>query len=182
MKNSLKIVVPINERPRCAIDGCDRPGQHTGNYLSNGYPIFRKYCNPHHIERGERFNELKANTDRRSAPKCGAVGCNKKTSLSGTDINGQPLYTTYCPDHLNLSTAYLGFRKDYCENIDGRLGHVCTTTITRMALLQVDHIDGNPQNNDPSNLQTLCACCHIEKTLTNKDYLSPGRKSLGIKA
>jgi hypothetical protein len=46
------------------------------------------------------------------------------------------------------------------------------------AMLQVDHIDGNPSNNDIYNLQTLCACCHVYKTIINKDYQSPGRKSL----
>ncbi|OYW72998.1 MAG: hypothetical protein B7Z37_23290, partial [Verrucomicrobia bacterium 12-59-8] len=30
--------------------------------------------------------------------------------------------------------------------------------------LEVDHIDGNHKNNDPSNLWTLCANCHREKT------------------
>ena len=40
------------------------------------------------------------------------------------------------------------FREEYCENIDGRLGHVCTTTIVIDGQLQVDHIDGNPGNND----------------------------------
>ena len=172
----------VIERPKCEIDGCTRNAQWVGKYRSDGSRIYRKYCVTHHRERGEKFNELKAKTNRRSAPVCNAVGCQKKTTLCGTDINSNPLYTTYCPDHLNLSTAYLAFRKTYCENIDGRLGHVCTTTITMPAMLQVDHIDGNPQNNLTSNLQTLCACCHIHKTITNKDYLSPGRKSLGIRA
>lgn len=29
---------------------------------------------------------------------------------------------------------------------------------------EVDHIDGDPHNNDPSNLQTLCRSCHSRKT------------------
>ena len=35
--------------------------------------------------------------------------------------------------------------------------------------LDVDHKDGNPNNNDPANLQTLCANCHRLKTLVNRD-------------
>lgn len=35
--------------------------------------------------------------------------------------------------------------------------------------LDVDHKDGNHQNNDPINLQTLCANCHRLKTKLNKD-------------
>jgi 5-methylcytosine-specific restriction endonuclease McrA len=37
--------------------------------------------------------------------------------------------------------------------------------------LDVDHIDGNRNNNDLANLQTLCANCHRLKTKLNKDYL-----------
>jgi hypothetical protein len=36
--------------------------------------------------------------------------------------------------------------------------------------LDVDHIDGNNSNNDPSNYQTLCANCHRLKTQQNKDW------------
>jgi 5-methylcytosine-specific restriction protein A len=28
----------------------------------------------------------------------------------------------------------------------------------------VDHIDGDPNNNEPVNLRTLCVCCHSRKT------------------
>jgi len=36
--------------------------------------------------------------------------------------------------------------------------------------LCVDHIDGDKNNNDPSNYQTLCHNCHSLKTHTNNDY------------
>ena len=32
----------------------------------------------------------------------------------------------------------------------------------RHAPLEVHHADGNPANNDPGNLTTLCRRCHIE--------------------
>lgn len=35
--------------------------------------------------------------------------------------------------------------------------------------LDVDHIDGNHNNNSTDNLQTLCANCHRLKTKRNKD-------------
>jgi hypothetical protein len=84
---------------------------------------------------------------------------------------------------LNAKHPYRRYRKDYCENIDGRLGFQCTTTITWDGMLDVDHIDGHYKNNDPLNLQTLCKCCHAYKTNLYKDYSTPGRsalKSLGI--
>lgn len=47
-KPVLKIVVPMNERPRCITDGCNNPGDHTGNYRVDGTPLFRKNCKEHH--------------------------------------------------------------------------------------------------------------------------------------
>lgn len=35
--------------------------------------------------------------------------------------------------------------------------------------LDVDHIDGNHQNDDPNNWQTLCANCHRLKTRRNRE-------------
>lgn len=63
-------------------------------------------------------------------------------------------------------------KKDYCENIDGRLGFKCTTTILGPYQLQLDHIDGDRYNNDPNNHQTLCACCHAYKTHIEQDHLT----------
>ena len=89
-------------------------------------------------------------------------------------------YSNYV-DYMNSKHPYRKYRKDYCENIDGRFEFTCTTTIVMLAQLDVDHIDGNARNNKPENLQTLCKCCHTYKTLTEKDYSTPGRKTLGIK-
>ena len=71
------------------------------------------------------------------------------------------------------------YRKDYCENVDGRLGHVCTTTIVDAdCQIDVDHIDGNPHNNVEDNFQSLCKSCHAYKTKINKDHLSPGKMNI----
>jgi hypothetical protein len=35
--------------------------------------------------------------------------------------------------------------------------------------LDVDHVDGDRNNNDIQNLQTLCANCHRLKTVLNRD-------------
>lgn len=53
-------------------------------------------------------------------------------------------------------------RKDYCEQCGFVAAHPCQ--------LDVDHIDGNAANNDPSNLQTLCANCHRLKTQLERDW------------
>ena len=68
----------------CEVPGCNRVGQHMGNYRKDGSVIRRKHCSKHH---------------------------GIKYGLNGWD--------------------YKQHRKNYCENIDGRLGFKCTTTITR---------------------------------------------------
>lgn len=101
-------------------------------------------------------------------PICNA--CHKKQLAAKHGLTVAELENTWHP--------YRKHRKDYCENTDGRLGYVCESVIRISAQLEVDHIDGNPKNNDPDNLQTLCSLCHKFKTLMHKDYSTPGRKKL----
>jgi hypothetical protein len=87
-------------------------------------------------------------------------------------------------DHTNFTRKY---KKNYCEYHDDACFEVSYKTyvknnsklsITREkyresgiwdAQLQVDHIDGNRDNNDISNLMTTCGNGHAEKTLLNGD-------------
>jgi len=64
----------------------------------------------------------------------------------------------------NLSKHLKKFKKSSCE--------VCGFVAAHTCQLDVDHIDGNHRNNEPNNLQTLCANCHRLKTFTNKDWES----------
>jgi 5-methylcytosine-specific restriction endonuclease McrA len=45
----------------------------------------------------------------------------------------------------------------------------CGFIPVHISQLDVDHIDGDRWNNDPSNLQTLCANCHRLKTHLSGD-------------
>lgn len=177
-KNKDKIVVPHNKRPICKTTGCKNKTQHLGTYKANGYPNFRKYCVPCHNERRDHFQKQAESVDRRSLPKCEIPTCKKKVEVFGSDHKGVLKYTVFCKDHVGSINTYLIFRKNYCENIDERLGFKCTTTIFWQGMLDVDHIDGNSDNNDPKNLQTLCKCCHAYKTNKYGDYKTPGRKKL----
>lgn len=47
---------------------------------------------------------------------------------------------------------HLTFRKDVCERCGFSPEHICQ--------LDVHHLDHDHENNDPANLQTLCANCH----------------------
>lgn len=53
-------------------------------------------------------------------------------------------------------------KKTCCAECGFLPGHPCQ--------LDIDHIDGNSKNNDPGNLQVLCANCHRLKTYMNKDW------------
>lgn len=132
-------------------------------------------------------------------PQCQVQGCNNNAMIVNT-INGRSIFRRrvdtghVCSFHHRALTAaskgqtatewtnswhpYRQHRKDYCENQDGRLGYTCTTTIIWDGMLDVDHINGDPTDNRPENLQTLCKCCHAYKTNKEGDYKTPGRKAL----
>jgi hypothetical protein len=140
----------------------------------------------------------------KNASLCSVEGCENHRATAGTQPNGNTIYRRVCREHhykirdvqkeelainegyanaterRNALHPYRWALKTYCENVDSRLGFRCTTTIMLSSQLEVDHIDGNPSNNEGENLQTLCGCCHTYKTLTEKDYLTPGRKALGL--
>lgn len=68
-----------------------------------------------------------------------------------------------------LSPIYRTFRKEYCElckrpsatrKYYDADGYLIGTIKSKTADLTVHHIDGNIENNDPINLQTLCRECH----------------------
>ena len=64
-------------------------------------------------------------------------------------------------------------KKDYCENHDGHLGFSCPVPrdgwIGFQNSLDLDHLDGDHNNNVPSNVKTYCKLCHGRKSLENGD-------------
>lgn len=61
---------------------------------------------------------------------------------------------------------YIKHKKKFCEFCGFKAIHSCQ--------LDVDHIDGNHDNNDLKNLQTLCANCHRLKTQVQRFSLEDG--------
>lgn len=51
---------------------------------------------------------------------------------------------------------------DFCQKCGFIPEHICQ--------LDIDHIDGDRENNNLDNLQTLCANCHRLKTFMNGDW------------
>ncbi len=115
---------------------------------------------------------MKANRENR--PKCNK--CDLPCQLHGKASDGAPRWKLLCrgcntfkvtgkrykkkPYH-KYSQAYYSFKKGICEDCGFVAKHKCQ--------LDVDHIDGDRDNNSLINLKTLCANCHRLKTLLNKD-------------
>ncbi len=70
-------------------------------------------------------------------------------------------YAVYWRTVIKSRYPYAVHKKDYCEHCEFKPVHI--------SQLDVDHIDGDRHNNDPSNLQTLCANCHRLKTHLSGD-------------
>jgi len=166
---STQIVKNFSSERICVTEGCTTIGQNTGAKRKDGSIVRRKYCGPCH--------------SKRTAAKHGLTHM-------GQVIAKNAGYRSYT-EMKNASHPYRKYRKDYCENQDGRLGWVCKAEFPNEDILNslgieygvsphfdVDHIDGDPTNNKPENLQTLCKCCHSIKGLINQDYKSAGRKTL----
>ena len=70
-------------------------------------------------------------------------------------------YTKWKQSYNKALYPYAVHKKDKCEH--------CGFTPVHSSQLDVDHIDGDRWNNDPVNLQTLCANCHRLKTHLSGD-------------
>lgn len=87
------------------------------------------------------------------------------TTSNGLRKNGTRKYKNLC--YICSSSGrkkfpYKKYIKDRCEFCGFIPVHVCQ--------LDVDHKDGNKENNDISNLQTLCSNCHRLKTYLSQDW------------
>lgn len=152
-RNKNPKIPPIEDRPICSHQGCTRP-RVIYRTKKSGEPYYRKVCSYHH-----------------SAAIATKHGVPSAVHLSAERLN---LSLT---EYRNRWHPYRRHRKQICENQDARLGFKCTTTVVWEGMLDVDHIDGDPRNNETHNLQTLCKCCHAYKTMVYGDGQTPGRKN-----
>ena len=96
----------------------------------------------------------------KTRPLCKVCGV-KPVEKKQTTQTGKARWKSRCNSCRNY--GYTAFKKGSCE--------ICGFVAAHSCQLDVDHIDGNRENNEPANLQTLCANCHRLKTLHNKDWL-----------
>ena len=111
-------------------------------------------------------------------PTCKTEGCYNPCKNNGHTKSGNKKYKALCPGccKRKYSQGRLGgyVKNTCCEHCGFVALHRCQ--------LDIDHIDGNHNNNDPSNLQTLCSNCHRLKTWINKDYKSVRPSEITLRA
>ena len=144
--------------------------------------------------RDPNLDLLKEGVALRNARKtrCSAGGCeNFLTAYQG------PGSEHLCRDHQKNLAEYGGLattkkvyshqRKTHCEHCgytpltDTRVQDVADLKVRNRlcrTLLTVDHIDGNHENNNDENLQTLCTVCHAIKTVINGDTMTPSNQNV----
>jgi len=179
-------VVKLCSIPKCEIPGCtnvaqnltggDNPSRRKSAWVREKYGVKNGWiCGKHHskyvAEKRGKKNIAEVIADN--------AGFNtvREYQEHQAKKNGWGSWLEY-QNSLHPYRWYLNVQPT-CENVDGRLGFVCTTTtFPGFGMVDVDHINGNPSHNDRENLQTLCKCCHAYKTNVNADYATPGRKTL----
>jgi 5-methylcytosine-specific restriction endonuclease McrA len=115
---------------------------------------------------------MKLKQGKRPLCKCGNI-C---TDSGNKTKNGFIIYKTICCSckrakyNLKSGNRKMGYtvhKKNECK--------LCGFIPVHSCQLDVDHIDGNKDNSDINNLQTLCANCHRLKThLTKPCYNKKG--------
>lgn len=88
----------------------------------------------------------------------GMCPCGNKAVSTGLNENGIQQFRTRCRTCIRKAQA---LRKDYCEK--------CLKQWTGGIRFDTDHIDGNPANNSPENVQTLCRPCHLIKSKESQE-------------
>lgn len=108
----------------------------------------------------------------KNRPLCKCGNLCKTNGVSKKD--GRKLYNTYCRSCSAKRHGGRGGKKDKNRDLNlqyiKELCELCGFIPVHSCQLDVDHIDGNRDNYEPTNIQILCANCHRIKTYRNKDW------------
>ena len=119
-------------------------------------------------------------TNLHERPNCINHGCDTPSTWSIRLKDGSVRWRVFCGSCLaaesgsKLKEGVTQYRTGVCSNKNARLGFKCPTKHSLIPpgikLTEIDHIDGNRNNNDHSNVQELCAHCHKIKGMFSGDY------------
>lgn len=111
-------------------------------------------------------------------PNCANLYCTQPVAKRSTRKNGRLDYKPFCHSCLGAAAGKQNYKpriqpikKTYCENNDGSLGfgYKCSSRNLKSYQLDIDHINGNKENNHHTNIQTICSNCHREKSQKEND-------------
>jgi hypothetical protein len=111
-------------------------------------------------------------------PKCVNPGCNNDVAVRNWSNWSFKSECGRCQTDRKKGYIREGVeihKKKYCENIDGHLGFTCPVLTKEswvgfeIGCLDLDHVDGNHNNNTPDNVKTYCKLCHNKKSIESGD-------------
>lgn len=109
-------------------------------------------------------NFVKYNSARRTEKRCGH--CAHLIDGNRKYCNRDCLYkATIVPKVVAGKCSHPATLKRYLQHVDGNICKICTNPgwhNNQQLILQLDHIDGNSDNNVPANLRLLCPNCHTQ--------------------
>ena len=113
------------------------------------------------------------------APSCALSDCNRQVSYHDRfpKEDGTVGYDwkTFCDFHRTVGKESIKAFKEArggCENRDGALlpNHPCPAPNLSADDLEIDHFDGDRDNQDQDNLRVICSTCHKRKSKLFGDY------------
>ena len=109
-----------------------------------------------------KLSEIEEDKRTATCSVCGHTRIKIRNKKAATPNSRWRCIAVFKRNYNKWNYPYRIHRKNKCEH--------CGFIPKHSSQLEVDHIDGNHNNNDPNNLQTLCANCHRLKTYTNRDW------------
>lgn len=114
-------------------------------------------------------------------PKCINHGCNKPTTYSHKDEQGNKRWRIHCSHCQGASygrhahaKGVTPFKTGRCSNSDGHLGFSCAINYKKapwaVGMTEIDHKNGDCTDNRPKNLDELCPMCHKQKSRLAGDF------------